>query len=90
MCSILLAALMLFSRYIFSTYNNRLGRCDLFSIAQNKSHPIEYKLKCFFAAQSTYNSSVARSIEQGTHQELLGKCGKYAEMWKHQSGEFIS
>ena len=28
-------------------------------------------------------------IEQGTHQELLEKEGKYAAMWKHQSGEFI-
>jgi len=28
-------------------------------------------------------------IEQGTHQELLDKNGKYATMWKHQSGEFL-
>ena len=28
-------------------------------------------------------------IEQGTHQELLEKNGKYAAMWKHQSGEFL-
>ena len=28
-------------------------------------------------------------IEQGTHQELLDKGGKYATMWKHQSGEFL-
>lgn len=28
-------------------------------------------------------------IEQGTHQELLNKDGKYAIMWKHQSGEFL-
>ncbi len=28
-------------------------------------------------------------IEQGTHQELLNKDGKYATMWKHQSGEFL-
>ncbi len=28
-------------------------------------------------------------IEQGTHQELLDKDGKYATMWKHQSGEFL-
>ena len=28
-------------------------------------------------------------IEQGTHQKLLDKNGKYAEMWKHQSGEFL-
>lgn len=30
-----------------------------------------------------------RIIEQGTHQELLEKEGKYATMWKHQSGEFV-
>lgn len=29
-------------------------------------------------------------IEQGTHQQLLEKNGKYALMWKHQSGEFLS
>ena len=28
-------------------------------------------------------------IEQGTHQQLLEKEGKYAMMWKHQSGEFL-
>lgn len=28
-------------------------------------------------------------LEQGTHQELLEKNGKYAAMWKHQSGEFL-
>lgn len=29
-------------------------------------------------------------IEQGSHQELLQKNGKYAEMWQHQRGEFLS
>jgi len=28
-------------------------------------------------------------IEQGTHQALLDTEGKYATMWKHQSGEFL-
>lgn len=28
-------------------------------------------------------------IEQGTHQALLEQDGKYAAMWKHQSGEFL-
>lgn len=28
-------------------------------------------------------------IEQGTHQQLLNKDGKYATMWKHQSGAFL-
>jgi len=28
-------------------------------------------------------------IEQGTHQQLLDLQGKYATMWKHQSGEFL-
>ncbi len=29
-------------------------------------------------------------VEQGTHQELLNKQGKYYEMWQHQSGDFLT
>lgn len=28
-------------------------------------------------------------IEQGSHQELLTKDGTYAQLWKHQSGDFL-
>ena len=28
-------------------------------------------------------------IEQGTHQQLLDKQGKYYAMWQHQSGDFL-
>jgi ATP-binding cassette subfamily B protein len=30
-----------------------------------------------------------RIIEQGTHQQLLAKKGKYYAMWQHQSGDFL-
>ncbi len=30
-----------------------------------------------------------RIIEQGTHQELLARKGKYHAMWQHQSGDFL-
>ena len=29
-------------------------------------------------------------IEEGSHHQLLEKQGKYAEMWNHQSGEFLN
>ena len=29
-------------------------------------------------------------VEQGKHHELLALNGRYAEMWKHQSGEFLN
>ena len=29
-------------------------------------------------------------IEQGTHQELLARHGKYHAMWEHQSGDFLA
>lgn len=28
-------------------------------------------------------------LEQGSHQQLLAKKGRYYQMWKHQSGEFL-
>ena len=28
-------------------------------------------------------------IEEGTHQQLLAKRGRYFEMWQHQSGDFL-
>jgi ATP-binding cassette subfamily B protein len=28
-------------------------------------------------------------IEQGTHQQLLIRRGKYYEMWQHQKGDFL-
>ena len=28
-------------------------------------------------------------LEEGSHAELLEKSGKYAELWKHQSGGFL-
>jgi ATP-binding cassette subfamily B protein len=30
-----------------------------------------------------------RIIEQGTHQQLLAKAGRYHAMWQHQSGDFL-
>jgi ATP-binding cassette subfamily B protein len=29
-------------------------------------------------------------VEQGTHQELLDRNGKYAQMWKVQAGAYIA
>jgi len=30
-----------------------------------------------------------RIIEQGTHQQLLKREGRYFQMWQHQQGEFL-
>ena len=30
-----------------------------------------------------------RIVEEGSHESLLGKGGKYAEMWKAQAGAYI-
>jgi ABC-type multidrug transport system fused ATPase/permease subunit len=30
-----------------------------------------------------------RIIEQGSHQQLIDKKGKYADLWAHQSGGFL-
>jgi len=31
-----------------------------------------------------------RIVEQGSHEELLSKNGKYAQMWKVQAGAYIA
>ena len=51
---------------------------------------IAHRLSTIQRMDSVIVLSDGRIEEQGTHSELLKKAGTYADLWKHQSGGFIS
>ncbi len=62
----------------------------IFELIENKTAiVIAHRLSTILRMDRIIVLEQGRIIEQGTHQELLEKHGKYAEMWKHQSGEFV-
>jgi len=62
----------------------------IFELIENKTAIIiAHRLSTILRMDRIIVLEQGRIIEQGTHQELLEKHGKYAEMWKHQSGEFV-
>jgi len=62
----------------------------IFELIDNKTAiVIAHRLSTILRMDRIIVLEQGRIIEQGTHQELLEKQGKYATMWKHQSGEFV-
>jgi ATP-binding cassette subfamily B protein len=63
----------------------------IFELIENKTAiVIAHRLSTVLRMDRILVLENGKIIEQGTHQELLEKNGKYATMWKHQSGEFLS
>ena len=58
-------------------------------IADKTAIVIAHRLSTILRMDRIIVLESGKIIEQGTHQELLDKGGKYATMWKHQSGEFL-
>ena len=62
----------------------------IFELIENKTAiVIAHRLSTILRMDRIIVLEEGKIIEQGTHQELLKKEGKYATMWKHQSGEFL-
>ncbi len=63
----------------------------IFKLIENKTAiVIAHRLSTILRMDRIIVLEAGRIIEQGTHQQLLETKGKYAAMWEHQSGEFIS
>jgi ATP-binding cassette, subfamily B, heavy metal transporter len=70
--------------------NERAIQAELKGVAQNKTTlVIAHRLSTVVDAHEILVLEAGRIIERGTHNELLAKGGRYAEMWalQQQSGE---
>ena len=62
----------------------------IFKLIENKTAiVIAHRLSTILRMDRILVLENGKIIEQGTHQQLLDQQGKYAAMWKHQSGEFL-
>ena len=62
----------------------------IFELIENKTAiVIAHRLSTILRMARIIVLEKGNILEQGSHQELLDKNGKYATMWKHQSGEFL-
>lgn len=63
---------------------------SMLTAAENKSVVfISHRLSTTRIADRIYMLEKGRIIEEGSHEELLGYGGKYSEMWRVQSGQYI-
>jgi ATP-binding cassette subfamily B protein len=70
--------------------NERAIQAELKGVAQNKTTlVIAHRLSTVVDAHEILVLEAGRIIERGTHNELLARGGRYAEMWalQQQSGE---
>ena len=57
---------------------------------QNKTViAIAHRLSTIAALDRLIVIDQGKIIEQGSHSELLAKKGVYAQLWAHQSGDFL-
>ncbi len=62
----------------------------IFELIENKTAiVIAHRLSTILRMDRIIVLEQGKVIEEGTHQALLEQNGKYAEMWSHQSGEFL-
>ena len=50
---------------------------------------ISHRLSTTRLADRIYLLEQGKIVEQGSHEELLAKAGRYAAMWKAQAGQYL-